>query len=70
MAPRVLQEKHLKLKVEARPRAIDALGWGWAARTPRLEPGQQVDLAFTLDKNTFQEIDNLQLIIKDLVVTS
>jgi single-stranded-DNA-specific exonuclease len=67
--PRILQEKHLKLRVEAGARAMDALGWGWAARTPRLEPGQQVDLAFTLEKNNYQDMASLQLIIKDLVAT-
>jgi single-stranded-DNA-specific exonuclease len=68
-APRILQEKHVKLRVEAGPRAMDALGWGWAARTPRLEPGQQVDLAFTLEKNNYQDMASLQLIIKDLIAT-
>jgi single-stranded-DNA-specific exonuclease len=67
MAPRVLQEKHLKLKVEAGPRALDALAWGWAARTPPMEPGQLLNLAFTVDKNSFQGTDNLQLIVKDIV---
>jgi single-stranded-DNA-specific exonuclease len=69
-APRILQEKHLKLRVEAGPRAMDALGWGWAARTPRLEPGQQLDLAFTLEKNNYQDMASLQLIIKDLVAAN
>jgi hypothetical protein len=48
---------------------MDALGWGWEARTPRLEPGQQVDLAFTLEKNNYQDMASLQLIIKDLIAT-
>jgi single-stranded-DNA-specific exonuclease len=67
--PRILQEKHLKLRVEAGARAMDALGWLWAARSPRLEPGQLVDVAFTLEKNNYQDMASLQLIIKDLVTT-
>jgi single-stranded-DNA-specific exonuclease len=67
MPPRILKEKHLKLTVEAGPRAIEALGWGWAARSPRLDAGQRVDLAFTIDKNTFQDRNSLQLIIKDIL---
>jgi single-stranded-DNA-specific exonuclease len=68
--PRILQEKHVKLRVEAGARAMDALGWGWASRTPRLEPGQQFDMAFTLEKNNYLDQVNLQLIIKDLVATN
>ncbi len=68
--PRILQEKHIKLRVEAGVRAMDALGWGWAARTPSLQPGQLMDLAFTLEKNNYQDTASLQLIIKDLVATS
>jgi len=67
--PRILQEKHLKLRVEKGGRTLDALGWGWAARTPPLAAGQQVDLAFTLEQNNYQDMASLQLIIKDLVAT-
>src|SRR5208337_4820125 len=40
--PRILQEKHLKLRVGTGARTLEALGWGWAARTPSLTAGQQV----------------------------
>jgi single-stranded-DNA-specific exonuclease len=66
--PRILKEKHLKLRMEAGPRTLDALGWGLARRAPTLDPGQLIDLAFTLDKNTFQDRDSLQLIVKDIAV--
>ncbi len=65
--PRILQEKHLKLRVEAGTRAMDALAWRWASRAPRLDAGQRVDLAFTLEKNNYNDTSCLQLIIKDLV---
>jgi len=68
--PRILQEKHLKLRVEAGTRTLDALGWGWASRTPPLAAGQQVDMAFTVEQNNYQDMASLQLVIKDLVVTS
>ena len=48
-------------------RTLDALGWGWAARTPSLEAGQQVDLAFALEQNNYQDMASLQLVIKDLM---
>ncbi len=53
--PRILQEKHLKLRVEAGTRAMDALAWRWASRAPRLDAGQRVDLAFTLEKNNYHD---------------
>ncbi len=65
--PRILQDKHLKLRVGNGARTLDALGWGWAARTPSLAAGQQVDLAFTLEQNNYQEMASLQLVIKDLI---
>jgi single-stranded-DNA-specific exonuclease len=66
LAPRVLQDKHLKLKVAQGPRSLDALAWGWAGKGERPVPGQQLDLAFTLDKNVFQEVTTLQLVIRDM----
>jgi single-stranded-DNA-specific exonuclease len=65
--PRVLQEKHLKLRVSQGARTLDALGWGWARRAPSLSAGQPVDLAFTLEQNNYQDVASLQMVIKDLV---
>jgi single-stranded-DNA-specific exonuclease len=67
--PRVVQEKHLKLRVGKGLRALDAIGWGWAARASSLLSGQPVDLAFTLEQNNYQGLASLQLVIKDLVVS-
>jgi len=66
--PRVLQEKHLKLRVGQGARTLDAIGWGWAARIPAPEVGQKLDLAFTLEQNNYQDMASLQLVIKDLVI--
>jgi len=67
--PRILKDKHLKLRVEAGSRDMDALGWGWASRAPQLEPGQQIDMAFTIEKNNYQDNTSLQLIVKDLIAS-
>ena len=67
--PRILQEKHLKLRVGNAARTLDALGWGWAARTPSLLAGQSVDMAFTVEQNNYQDVASLQLVIKDLMAT-
>ena len=50
--PRILQEKHLKLRVEAGPRAMDALAWRWASRAPRLDAGQRWSWPLPLKKTT------------------
>ncbi|MFB3921670.1 MAG: single-stranded-DNA-specific exonuclease RecJ [Terriglobia bacterium] len=63
--PRVLKEKHLKLRVEQGGASFDALGWGMAARASELAMGDRVDSAFTLDENDFQGEESLQLILKD-----
>jgi len=66
--PRILKEKHLKLKVAQGDRSFEALGWGRAEQGASLALRQQVDLAFTLAESVFQEETKLQLVIKDLRV--
>jgi len=66
LPPRILQEKHLKLRVAQGDRAFDALGWGRAELGEGLAPGQTLDVAFTLDQNVYQEVASLQLVIRDL----
>ena len=63
--PRILKEKHLKLRVAQRASAFDALGWQMAKQATGLAGGQVLDLAFTLDENVFQDTVTLQLILKD-----
>jgi hypothetical protein len=65
--PRILQEKHLKIRVGSGAQTLEALGWSWARKAPSLAAGQLVDLAFTVEQNTYQEVARLQLVIKDLV---
>ncbi len=67
--PRVLKEKHLKLRMGNGARTLDALGWGLAARAPKLQAGQQVDVAFALEQNIYQDVASLQLVIKDLAMS-
>jgi single-stranded-DNA-specific exonuclease len=64
--PRILKEKHLKLRVAQGAAAYDALGWNMAGQAAGLAAGQRVDLAFTLDENTFQDVTTLQLVVKDV----
>ena len=66
VGPRILQEKHLKLRVARGPRSFDAIGWGMAERGARLVAGQTLDLAFTLDQNVFQDVTTLQLVVSEI----
>jgi len=65
-APRVLKDKHLKLRIAQGTKSTDAVGWGLAGRTPALAASQQVDVAFTVDEDVFQDVPFLQLVIRDI----
>jgi len=68
--PRVLKDKHLKLRVAQGTKSSEAVGWGWAERAHTLAASQRLDLAFTVDESLYQDMVSLQLVIKDLRVTS
>ncbi len=69
LPPRVLQNKHLKLRVAQGSVSFDALGWRLAGLGSNLSAGRRLDLAFTLDENVFRDVATLQLIIKDFQVS-
>jgi len=64
--PRVLKERHLKLRVAQDSRSLDALAWGWGPRSEEWAQGQTVDAAFTLEANDFQDLRTLQLEVRDM----
>ena len=64
--PRILQEKHLKLRVARGPKSFEAIGFGMAERGAALVAGQTLDLAFTLDQNVFQDTTTLQLVLSEI----
>ena len=77
--PRVLKEKHVKLKLAAAENrelatgswrnkiTFDALGWNLAERCQQaaLRPGDHLDIAFTIDNNDHPEYGGLELSIRD-----
>jgi single-stranded-DNA-specific exonuclease len=71
-SPKLLKEKHLKLKLGAAAnggkfvRGFDAVGWRMAAQHASTALGDTVDVVFTLDENTHPEFGALQLNIADL----
>ncbi len=63
--PRILQEKHLKFRVESGTEVFDAVAWGMAKRSVELMLRRPLDMAFTLGQNVFQDVTALQLVVKD-----
>jgi len=68
--PRLLKEKHMKLRVAAgqNGRVLDVLAWRMAENLQGLNllAGEPLDLAFRLDENQHPEFGGLQLILCDL----
>ena len=64
-----MKEKHLKLRLgDKANRPLEAVWWGGveelAGRT--LQPGQSIELAYTIEPNTWRGETRLQLCVKDL----
>jgi single-stranded-DNA-specific exonuclease len=67
--PRVMKEKHLKFRVSGQhTRPLEAVWWGGveelSGRT--LRPGARIELAYTVEPNTWQGETRLQLVVKDV----
>lgn len=60
---RILKEQHLKLMLAADGRRFDAIAFNMARRKPA---APEVDIAFTLDINTWNGRRSLQLRVKDI----
>jgi single-stranded-DNA-specific exonuclease len=67
-APRVLKDKHLKLRVQQSSRWLDCVWWGAGARAQDVFLGDRVSLAFTLSENTYNGNTQAQLTLKDLKI--
>ncbi|MBI3653467.1 MAG: single-stranded-DNA-specific exonuclease RecJ [Acidobacteria bacterium] len=66
--PRILKDKHLKLRVMQAGRWVDCIWWGAAERAAEIFAGDKVSLAYTLSENDYNNNKHLQLIVKDLKV--
>ncbi len=66
--PRLIKERHSKLRVRQGGASFAALGWHWGERLQALalEAGDQVDLAYRLRENEHPEYGGLELEIVDL----
>jgi single-stranded-DNA-specific exonuclease len=67
-APRVMKERHLKLMVAgADNRPLEAVWWDGVEQSGQtLQPGMSIELAYTLEPNTWQGQTRLQLCVKDM----
>ncbi|MCH8266345.1 MAG: single-stranded-DNA-specific exonuclease RecJ, partial [Acidobacteria bacterium] len=70
--PRLLQGKHLKMKVSQQGRVLDAIGWRKGAWMEKLTnggsgPSFSFDLAFRLERNYYMNQERLQLELLDII---
>jgi single-stranded-DNA-specific exonuclease len=81
LPPKVLKEKHLKLRVvsetpssngRAQFHAFDAMGWRMVERTEKepLVAGDLLDVAFTVERNSNLEFSGLRLSLRDYALAA
>lgn len=58
--------KHLRLKIEKNGARINGIGFGMGEYADILETGDIIHIAFGIDINSYQGIESVQLIIKDI----
>ncbi len=67
--PRVMKDKHLKLRLAGREeRPLEAVWWNGLEELDgqTLTPGASIELAYTVEPNTWQGVTRLQLCVRDL----
>ena len=66
MAPRIVGTDGLKLRITTATGDRDALGWGMGDLAMEITPETVIDLAYRLERDTYQGVSRLQLRIADL----
>jgi len=66
MAPRIVGTDGLKLRIATANGDRDALGWGMGDLALEITPETVIDLAYRLERDTYQGVSRLQLRIADL----
>ena len=64
--PRIMKDKHLKLRLLQSGRWMDAVCWGGADYANEIFAGDIVNVAYTLQENTYNGNTNVQLVLKDV----
>jgi single-stranded-DNA-specific exonuclease len=78
LPPKMLKEKHLRLRVVQETagangrHALDAMGWRMVERTEKqpLVAGDVLDIAFTVEKNSNPEFGGIRLSLRDYAVAA
>ena len=58
--------KHLRLRLRGGNNVFLAVGFGMGEMCQKISDGMMVDVAFTMNINTYQGNENLQLMLKDI----
>lgn len=58
--------KHLRLRLTDGAAAFNAVGFGMGQYADEINPGDTVNIAFTMNINVYQGTENLQLLLKDI----
>ena len=66
MAPRIVGTDGLKLRIATATGDRDALGWGMGDLAMEITPETVIDLAYRLERDTYQGVSRLQLRIADV----
>ncbi len=61
-----VDKKHLRVRLSDGSNLFNAIGFGMGELSEKLNPGDIVSIAFTMNINTYQGSENLQLILKDI----
>jgi single-stranded-DNA-specific exonuclease len=64
--PRVLKEKHLKLRLIDGGRPVDCLWWGGGLASENIFAGDEIKVAYTVSENIFNGRANPQMTVVDL----
>ena len=64
--PWVLKDQHLKFQVQCNGSRVDAIWWKNGALADTMTTGSQVDLAYTMSRDTYLGRNKLLLTIRDL----
>lgn len=64
-----VDQKHLKLTLSQNSQKFDAIAFGRGFLADQLQPNQEIDIAYTLEANYWNNQKSLQLKIKDLMIS-
>ncbi|MEA1986732.1 MAG: single-stranded-DNA-specific exonuclease RecJ [Candidatus Marinimicrobia bacterium] len=64
---RILKDKHLKFIVKSDKYSLNCIGWSMADKFEMvMSPDNEIDIAFVVEINEWNNVKNIQLVIKDI----